>query len=126
MYMFILVIYLPHRDSTSMEVANTLAWTWHVGSWCMCYYVTFASGEGWRWFSLRLNPYLIAGAAVGIGRCVAGARPPRAALMIMFLSWTWYAMLVSVQSWRWRLFTQQILPVCTPLVVLFCTLMLPW
>ena len=42
-----------------VQVLATVFWMSVIISWSMCLYISLASREGLKWFSFRLNPYLI-------------------------------------------------------------------
>jgi hypothetical protein len=102
-----------------MEVISTVLWVYGATSWCMCFYIAFASCEGLRWFSMRRNPFLVAGAAGALLVCFGlGQAPPCAALFITAWGWSCYALLVSLQYCRVRLFRRHVIPVNIPLALL--------
>lgn len=101
----------------------SVMWIWPIISWCMCFYVVFASSEGVRWFSVRHNPYLISLAVGGALVWLQGVDAPRpASVALSAAAWSCYAVLVSQQSWRYRLWRRHIVPVNVPLLalVLWC------
>lgn len=97
----------------------SVLWVWPMFCWCMCFYVVFASGEGFHWFNFRLNPFLLMLAIGGALVWGLGFDAPRPlSVGLAACAWSFYAMLVSAQSWRFRLWRRHILPVCAPMFVL--------
>lgn len=103
-----------------VDIIVTCLWVWPVASWCMCFYIIFASCEGLRWFDARQNPYLIVGCLGGAVVCgLWGAHQvPSSSIFIAAWGWSLYSTLVTVQYWRFRLIARHIAPVNAPLVVL--------
>ncbi|KPI88564.1 hypothetical protein ABL78_2376 [Leptomonas seymouri] len=94
-----------------------LFWVYAVASWCMCFYVLFSCGEGIWWFTTLHNYLLIFGATCGAS--IAPFRTvPSSSLLIVFTGWSFYAMLVTTHSLRFRLWRSHVLPVTAPLVFL--------
>ncbi|KAH9598108.1 hypothetical protein LSM04_003692 [Trypanosoma melophagium] len=96
----------------------TLLWVYGVSSWCMCFYVFFSSGEGYRWFTTFQNYLLILG-ATGAAAALPFLNVPSTSIFVAFTGWSFYAMLVNVHYWRFKLWSRHIIPVNTPLLLLF-------
>ncbi|RNF06027.1 hypothetical protein TraAM80_04181 [Trypanosoma rangeli] len=96
----------------------TLCWVYGVASWCMCFYVFFSSGEGYRWFTTLHNYLLILG-ATGAAAAAVFLDVPSTSIFLTFSGWSFYAMLVTAHYWRFRLWRRHIIPVTVPLLFLF-------
>lgn len=111
--------YMMDFMERSSALVTVLLWVYALGSWCMCSYVVFASCEGPRWFSVRRNPLLIAGAAAGLLHVVVNtSAPPCTSIAITCIGWTAYSALVTFQHGKFRLWSRHILPVNAPTLVL--------
>ena len=101
-----------------LGLVEHLLWIPVIIAWSMCLYITFASREGVRWFSVRHNPYLIALAVGGPTVWQLGlSRPSNFSVTMATGFYSFYAMLVTAQHWHfqeWR----YILAVNTPLSIL--------
>ncbi|ORC91494.1 uncharacterized protein TM35_000064990 [Trypanosoma theileri] len=84
----------------------------------MCFYVLFSSGEGYRWFTTFQNYLLILG-ATGAAAALPFLDVPSTSIFVAFTGWSFYAMLVNVHYWRFKLWSRHIIPVNTPLLLLF-------
>lgn len=106
--------------STFLGTIITGLWVYGVTSWCMCFYIAIASCEGLYWFSFRRNPLLVAGAvgAIAASAWLGEPCPPCSALFITAWGWSCYALLVSLQYVRVRMFVRHVIPVHIPLVIL--------
>ncbi|KAK7196163.1 hypothetical protein NESM_000551300 [Novymonas esmeraldas] len=98
-----------------LDLLEALFWVYAVASWCMCFYVFFSCGEGIRWFTTFHNYLLIFGATCGAA-VVPFRTVPSASLLTVFSGWSFYAMLVSIHSLRFRLWRDHVLPVTAPLL----------
>eukprot|EP00760_Papus_ankaliazontas_P004313 PhM_4_TR117/c0_g1_i1/m.71955 len=96
---------------------SSLFWVWCLMSQCMSMYVLLASGEGWRWFQFRLNPYLISTASIGTLLAIAGVHPPAECVHLTAILWSFFAFFVTLQHWDFRVW-QHITSVNVPLVAL--------
>ncbi|CUG86452.1 membrane-associated protein, putative [Bodo saltans] len=102
-----------------LSLITSLLWVYALGSWCMCFYVLFASCEGARWFSARRNPLLIAGAVGGFAATAWQLNsPPCSSVAVTCLGWTAYSALVTMQHGKFLLWSRHILPVNAPTVAL--------
>ena len=110
---------VSHGASMILSLALPLLWVYALSSWCMCFYVLFASCEGVRWFSILRNPLLIAGAVGGLVTAAwQFSAPPCSSVVITCLGWTAYSALVTMQHGKFLLWSRHILPVNAPTVVL--------
>lgn len=109
--------------SVWIDVVALWLWVWAIASWCMCFYITCASGEGIKWFRMKLNPLLLLGAFGGVlAVTIGGLLPTYSSIFVTFAGWLCYSALVTTQHLRFRQWRHHIVPVNLPTLVLFAAI----
>lgn len=119
---FVFIASIVHRTlvmiKSALHLLEVFFWVYSIASWCMCFYVYFASAEGLRWFLTFNNYLLIFGATIGLS-LLPFRHVPLSSIIAVHLIWSFYAILVSAHYWHYKLWSRQIIPVNLPLVFLF-------